>query len=147
MYGRSGGACAEGLYCGTESKCIREPGPGEACGVSNTGQGGYCDSTSHCRDWNNADQLGTCFILGGPGDECESSGEFLTSLGCEPHLRCACVDNDCTSARCALMKEEGESCGDPTTECVKGTECRDGVCVATDELTLFAECLAGDASP
>ena len=35
--------------------------------------------------------------------------------------------------------EEGESCGAANTRCAAGTECTGGRCVATDELTIFAQ--------
>jgi len=132
---RFGDVCVAGYACLkdppddtlADSRCQIPPGPGEPC-VYNAVGGIACASDAYCSP--SASGTRTCMRWPAAGEPCASNSSVSTL--CAP-------GDQCESRICIGTLEEGESCGAANTRCAAGTECTGGRCVASDELTIFAQ--------
>ena len=115
--------CADGFYCSSSNVCAPVPAAGQPC-TGTCQDGAYCDN-------------GSCQPRRDVGATCLTPRDLLQS-SCRSGLTCFCNDDTCNLGTCRQRYEEGAGCGDSNGQCVPGTSCVNGRCVATDAITKFA---------
>jgi hypothetical protein len=118
-------------YCGPDLLCHTSPGQGLPCAISENsasacGVGLYCSYDT-----------GTCEEVPGQGEACGT-----LRAGDDSVAGYVCAGSLCDTGICKGAREEGESCAEANTKCAEGTQCADGVCRATDQLTIYADLCA-----
>jgi hypothetical protein len=130
--GVDAGQCAiYTAYCDADFTCRPRPAQGEPCAPEIAG---------HLRCRYDICVNGTCPIIDNPGATCDAS---FGGTECEGLTTCRCPGEEigCTQGTCVYEREEAEACAGPNDRCAVGTVCTDGVCLATDELTIAPQCL------
>lgn len=118
--------CEVFLYCSSDERCEMRPAEGEPCGrdVLSTPVCG------HFLECDMADPAGpTCRTP--PPRSCS-----MDAPSCPQGERC-CLGPECATPICLEIKQPRESCADPRTTCIAGTECRGGWCEPVELQGLF----------
>lgn len=137
----AGGACSGSIACSAPGGCVRgvctgQPSVGDPCEVvTQCPPAAYCAvdvcepfrlENESCERTSFSDNCspgglecmarsGMCERLGRLGDRCEDSN--------------GCIGTPCVNGRCELARLPGEPCEDNSSECIAGSDCRDGICV------------------
>ncbi len=115
-------------YCGADFLCHTVPARGQPCAPV-AEEYWLCAEGLYC-----ALETTTCEPAPGRGEPC---GNVRRADGSNSGTTCA--DSRCDAGICKEVREDGESCSEANVVCAGGTVCTDGICRATDELTVYGD--------